>query len=165
MESFKKSWWKVPVYCIIAGLISFHLTVRIVARFMIVKLPDGSVSVDHTRSMILSGILFFVVLAVGGLLFFRKMKRQEVFCSASVMVAFNIVGGLISYFTQRTAIGASFGILCAEISEWSSFISVLLYHLNLNQWISAAIVWALPYLFVLFGKRRQQHEDLSGRTI
>lgn len=99
------------------------------------------------------GIFFAVALVIGGLLFFRRMKKREVFCSASVMVIFNVVGGLIAYFFQRTSLGSSFAVFYSEINEWSGFVSQLVHNIGLNQWIGAIIVWAVPYLFVLFAKK------------
>jgi hypothetical protein len=154
----KKSWWKVPLYCIAASRISFRLKVRIGAAFAISRLPDGTVSIDNTRWMVMSGVVFVVFLLLGGLLF-RKMSRQEVFYSASVMVVFNVIGGLISYFFQRTALGSSFAVFYSELHEWSGFVSQFVYDIGLNQWIGAVIVWAVPYLFVFFGKRLQDEKS------
>ena len=152
-ETLKKSWWKVPIYCMVAGWISFRLKVHIGPSFAISKLPDGTVSVDNTRWMVMSGIIFLVTLIIGGLLLYRRMKKKEIFCSASVMVIFNVVGGLIAYFFQRTSLGSSFSVFYSEINDWSGFVSQLVYNIGLNQWIGAMIVWIVPYLFVLFGKK------------
>lgn len=145
----KKSWWKVPLYCLAAGWICFELEVRLLGRFAIVTLPDGSITSDNTRWIIMCGILFVITIAVGGLFFFRRMSRQELFVSASVMVALNAVCSLIAYKTNGT-----FSFYWAELTEWSSFVPQLLYRLQINEWISAILTWALPYLFLLFGKSR-----------
>ncbi len=150
-ETLKKSWWQVPIYCIVAGWISFKLEVRIGSRFLITKLPDGTVSTHDTLWMIMSASIFLVTLAIGGFLFFRRMSKQEIFCSASVIVIFNVVAGLITHFFQRTI--PSFTIFYSEISTWKGFIDQLLYDIGLNQWIITIISWAIPYLFVLFGKK------------
>ena len=152
-DVLKKSWWKVLAYCVVASLISFRLKVRIGPHFAINRLPDGTVSVDNTRWMIMSVCIFLVLLIVGGLLFFRRMKKKEVFYSASVMVAVNAIGSLISYFTQRTSIGASFGVYFSELTDWSGAVSAVLYNVGLNQWLVAVFAWSVPYLFVLFGKK------------
>ena len=145
----KKSWWKVPLYCLCASWLCFQLEVRFLGRFALVTLPDGTITSDSTRWMMMSGILFVAVILVGGLCFFRKMTRKELFYSASVMAAVNVIMGLIAYWTQ-----GMFALYWAEFSEWSSFVSQLLYSVGLNQWVSAAILWVLPYLFVLFGKKK-----------
>ena len=92
----KQVWWKVPVYCIAAGFISFQLMVHLLGRFTIVTLPDGSISTDQTRWLILSGVIFVFTVGIGGF-FFRKMTRREIFCSATILVLCNIVFGLLSF--------------------------------------------------------------------
>ena len=144
----KHSWWKVPAYCILAGWVCFQLMVRVLGRFALVTLPDGTITSDNTRWMLLSGLVFVAAVVVGGLVFFRRMTRRELLCSASVMVALNAVGGLIAYKTSST-----FSFFWMEIGEWSSFVSQLLFRMNVNEWVSAAITWAVPLLFVLFGKK------------
>ncbi len=128
--TLKRSWWKVSAYCIPAGWICFQLMVRLGSQFAITCLSDGSVSVDRMRWMILSGVLFFAVLAVGGLLFFRQMSRKELFLSAGVLVVLNVAGGLIAYFARRTAIGAAFAVFYSEVSQWTGFVSQGLFWLR-----------------------------------
>ena len=96
----RKSWWKIPLYCIVASWICFQLEVRFLVRWTIVTLPDGSISTDSTRRLILNIVLFIIVVAIGGFFFFRKMTHKELFCSASVLVVLNIVFGLIAYKMQ-----------------------------------------------------------------
>jgi len=117
------------------------------------RLPDGTVATNDILWTVMSAVIFLAVLAIGGFLFFRKMSRRELFCSASVMVIFNIVGNLIAVFFQRTI--TSFTIFYSEISTWKGFIDQLLYDMGLNQWISLVITAAVPYLFVLFGKKAE----------
>lgn len=153
----KTSWWKVPLYCMVAGWICFELEVRLLGRFAIVTLPDGSITSDNTRWIIMCGILFVITIAVGGLFFFRRMSRRELFVSASVMVVLNVVCGLIAYKTNSV-----FSFYWTELTEWSSFVPQLLYRLQVNEWISAILTWALPYLFLLFGKRRSNGPPQQG---
>ena len=68
----RKSWWKIPLYCIVASWICFQLEVRFLVRWTIVTLPDGSISTDSTRRLILNIVLFIIVVAIGGFFFFRK---------------------------------------------------------------------------------------------
>ena len=148
----KESWWKVPLYCIVASWICFQLEVRLLGRWAIVTLPDGSISSDNTRWMIMSAILFLAVVFVGGILFFRKMTRKEIFYSASVLVVLNVVLGIFTYTMQQTL--SYFTILWSELTEWDSIFSQILFQFGFNQWLSAAIVWVLPpYVFLLFGKK------------
>lgn len=132
-----------------ASWICFWLEIFFISRFALVTLPDGSITADYNRDLVISGLLFIIIIAVGGLLFFRKMTRRELFCSASVLVALNILFGLISEVQQ-----GMFSFYWFEFSEWSGFVERLLFDANLNQWIGTVILWVLPYLFVLFGKKR-----------
>ena len=157
MHSTKKSWWKVPLYCIVASWICFQLEVRLLGRWAIITLPDGTITSDNTRWMIMSAFVFLAVVSIGGFLFFRKMTHKEIFCSASVLVALNIVLGIFTYATQHTF--AFFTILWSELTEWDSVFSQILLQLNLNEWLSAVIIWVLPpYIFLLFGKK-EVHTD------
>lgn len=150
----KKVWWKVPLYCVVMGWLAYQAELRLLIRFAIVRLPDGTVTINDMRSMIVSGILFAAILAVGGLIFFRRMSRKELLQSATVMVGLNIVGGLVAYSTQ-----GQFTMFYTEVIGWSNFVSKLLYQIQMNQWISSIFVWAAPYLFVLFGKKAAKGED------
>lgn len=96
----KRHWWKVPLYCLIASWICFQLEVRLLLRFAIVTMPDGSISSDSTRSLIVFAFVFVAVLLIGGLAFFRKISRRELLVSALVMVALNVVATLIAYKVQ-----------------------------------------------------------------
>lgn len=144
----RKSWWKVPLYCVIASWLCFQIETRFLARFTFKKLPDGTITVSNTRWMIMSGIVFIIVLVVGGRIFFHKMPYKELFCSASILVALNIILGVLSYKRQGV-----FWIYWIKCSEWSSIITQILHRIHVNQWISAAISWMSPYLFVFFGKK------------
>jgi hypothetical protein len=153
----KKAWWKVPLYCVVASWICFQLEVRLLGRWAIITLPDGSISSDNTRWMIMSAVLFLAIVCIGGFLFFPKMTRKEIFCSASVLVALNIVLGIFTYITQH--IFTYFSLLWSELTEWDSILSQILSQLGLNEWLSAVIIWVLPpYVFLLFGKK-EIHAD------
>lgn len=148
----KSSWYKVPLYCIVASWICFQLEIRVLLRWAIVTLPDGSVSYDNTRSMMISATVFAAVVCLGGLLFFRKMARKEIFCSACVLVALNIVLGLFTYKMQR--VFPSFALLWSALTAWDSIFSEILLQLGAHEWLSAIITWVLPpYIFLLFGKK------------
>lgn len=97
----RKSWWKVPLYCIIASWLCFQIETRFLARFTLKALPDGTITVNYTRWMIMSGMVFIIVLVVGGRTLFHNMTYKELFCSSSILVALNIILGLISYKRQE----------------------------------------------------------------
>lgn len=150
----KKTWWIVPLYCMIASWICWQINIYFVSRIASVTLPDGTISADYTIYMISSGILFFTMIVVGGIFFFRKMTRRELFCSSSVLVVLNIVFGLISHKMQMQGTMAFYWIV---LSTWSSFVSELLIAIGLNIWTITIISWVLPpYIFMLFGKRNSE---------
>ena len=62
----KRSWWKVTAYCTAASLVSFYLYVYVLGRFALVTTPDGAVTADSTRVIIVCGILFAAIVAFGG---------------------------------------------------------------------------------------------------
>lgn len=146
----KRNWWKVPLYCLIASWICFQLEVRLLLRFAIVTLPDGSISSDSTRSLIVFALVFMAVLLIGGLAFFRKISRRELLVSALVMVVLNAVVTLIAYKVQRM-----FALYWSEFTEWSIFIPQLLYKLGMepDNLLAGVLSWLAPLLFVPFGKK------------
>jgi len=151
-EMVKRIWWKVPLYCVIAGFISWYLMVGYIGRLAIVKLPDGTITSNNNIWMLLSGILFVVVLLLGGLLFFRKMTRKELLYSATVMFVLNAIMGIVSYLLPSSSITFFF----VEIAEWYSFIPQLFYKLGGTSaiaWVGSVVGWASVYLFVPFGKK------------
>lgn len=88
-----------------------------------------------------------------GILFFCKMTRKEIFCSACVLVALNIVLGLFTYKMQR--VFPSFALLWSELTAWDSIFSETLLQLGAHEWLTAIITWALPpYVFLLYGKKQ-----------
>lgn len=148
-KQYVKSWWKIPLFCIIAGWICFELEVRFLGRFAIVTLPDGTITSNNTYWMIMSAILFAITLIVGGVMFFRKMTRKELLFSASVMFVFGMVCGVITQLSNIFPIM----VFYSKIYTWCDITSQILLRLNINNWVSAAILWAVPFLFVLFGKK------------
>ena len=64
-------------------------------------LPDGSISSDNTRWMLMSAGLFLAVVCIGGFFLFRKMTRKEIFFSSSALVALNIVLGIFTYLRSE----------------------------------------------------------------
>lgn len=148
----KNSWWKVPLYCMAASWICFQLEIRWLGQWAIVTLPDGTITSDTTRWMILSAGLFLAVVLIGGLVFFRKMTRKEILFSSSVLAILNVVLGLLANLIQHTL--PYLTMLWVELNEWSSIFSQILSQLGVNPWVSAFLVWILPpYIFLFFGKK------------
>lgn len=153
----RNSWWKVPLYCMAASWICFQLEIRWLGQWALVTLPDGTITSDTARWMILSAGLFLAVVLVGGLLFFRKMSRKEILFSASVLAALNVLLGLLSYLVQHDL--PYLALFWAELTEWSGIFTQILLRLGANEWVSAFLVWLLPpYIFLLFGKKETNNQ-------
>ena len=58
----KLVWWKIPLYSVIAGFVSWWLMVSYIGRLAIVKLPDGTITSNQTVWSLLSGGVFIIVL-------------------------------------------------------------------------------------------------------
>lgn len=150
----KKVLWKIPVYCIVAGFISFHLNVLLISKLALVKIYDGTVTSDTSRVMILYALGLFTTVLLGGFLFFKNMTRKEVFLSASIMVAVNILLLSIQWILKSgTGFTAGIMLYTAEIYEWSMFIPLMLMKVIDNVWICSLVGCFVPYLFIPFGRK------------
>lgn len=145
----KRVWWKIPLYSVIAGFVSWWLMVSYIGRLAIVKLPDGAITSNQTVWSLLSGGVFIIVLLIGGLIFFRKMTKKELLCSATVMFIFHIIMTSFSFLFPLSSITMFF----LEIREWYSIVTWLIAMAGLNNWLGVVISGACVYLFVLFGKK------------
>lgn len=58
MKEAKRAWWRVPVFCVLAGQVCFRLELALGRRFAIIRLSDGSVSVNNERWLLISAALF-----------------------------------------------------------------------------------------------------------
>lgn len=144
--------WKVPVFCVAAGYISFYIYVFFVSRFGVTVLPDGSYTTNKFLTMLLSLILLAATLA-GGYLLFQKMTRSEIFTSASIIVGIHLILQLIQLLCQGSTLSFSIGMYFTYANEWCRIISEPFYLLTKNLWIGAFVVCFTPYLFVLLRKK------------
>ena len=154
-QALKDSWWKVPLYCAAAGWISYQIKIRLGPFLAMTRLSDGdsvTVALDQTRWMLLSAVLFLAVLLAGGLGFFRRMTRQELFASSTVLVVWNVASGLLTTFLSGSGILVSAALFLAQLEDWRSIFSQLASAAGLSHWLGAAAGWASPWLFVLFGR-------------
>ena len=154
MNIQKKTLWKVPLFCGIAGVLVYILSVYILLRLAIVRLPDGVITADNTRVLIIYGALFVGTLLIGGLVFLRNMARKEIFFSASIVVLYGAILIFIQWaFNLTTGPGAIWMIYLFRPFEWCSVVPLIFFRINDNFWIGVAVQVLTPYLFVLFGKR------------
>lgn len=144
--------WKVPVFCIAAGYISFYAYVFLVSRFGITVLPDGSYTANQVVSTIFSFLLFGATL-FGGNWLFRSMTRKEVFISATILVVIHLALQTLQLLSSNYDFTFRIGIYMTYANEWCRIISQLLHSMTNNVWIGAFAVCFAPYLFVLMKKR------------
>ena len=148
MKSAAKSFWKLPVYCLVMGWVCFELKVRVLSRFTVITGPGGAIESSSIRSLIVSGILFLIVVQLGGYAFCDRMSRREVTISAAVLAVLTAALDLVSHFTNSPI--AYYWAMC---SEWSRFISQIVYRIIPNEWVSAIVGWFTPFVFVPYGMR------------
>ena len=147
--------WKVPVYCAGSSWISFYLTVCIGGFFFTVKSvgADGvaQVSADPVRSAIFNGLLFLLVLLVGGLWAFRSMTKAEVAVSAGIASGIYLLIVLAQLYVPNFPLSLS--ITLAYIQNWTGTVSSFLLKLTNNLTLSVILSSFAPLLFIPFGKR------------
>ena len=154
-----KSLWKVPAYCAVASWISFYATVYLGRFFFVVQEmgADGviQVSADPIRSAIFNGVLFLVVLFVGGLWVFRNMTKKEIAVSATIMVAVYLLLDL----AQIMAPNNSASLFFVYIQNWVAIPTSCLFSLTDNLIVASIISCFSPLLFILFGRKKTEDTE------
>ena len=145
--------WKVPVFCVLAGIVSYYLTIYLGGRFYVVSSPDGGLSIGTVRILIWYGILFLAAL-LAGWFFLRGMTRRELLCSASLAAALQLLVLLIQHLFPTLIL--PFGFYLGAIFDWSAFLSQLWFALAGTDafWVGTLLSLLAPYLFVLFARAR-----------
>lgn len=153
MEIRKNTLWRAPVYCWIAGFVSYRLLLLLYRQFAVVADAENAVSIDPVKSLVASGIVFALAVA-GGRLVFQRMTRKEVFCSVSIVVVFELLMILIQRCVPITTSVISLWFLYLDFfTGWCDFILALLFRMGLDTFAAALAMCFTPYLFVLFGKK------------
>ena len=146
--------WKVPVFCIAAGIISFYLTVYTIATFGVVPLHNGHLTSNETLS---TAVMVFTFLAsfVLGWLLLRTMTKREIFWSATILVAAQLIMQTAQLATSGVDLSLSnrIGICLTYATEWCRLISVALHRFIDNLWVCAFLICFAPYVFILFGRK------------
>ena len=82
MKMRRRTLWRVPVYCVIASILSYYLT--FVLSFLYIDTDvsvnaEGAIEtmINPVRSAVLEGALFLAVLMVGGFCFFQSMTKKS----------------------------------------------------------------------------------------
>ena len=83
----KNSIWRVPLICLIAGLLYMRCYVWIVLRFGV--LAPGEI--NDTVGLLTDAGLLAAFMALGWLIFLQRQTRREVFISSSVVVVYGIL--------------------------------------------------------------------------
>ena len=147
--------WKEPVYCAISSWLSFYLTVYIGGFFFTVQTLGADdvtqVSADPIRSAIFNGVLFLIVLLVGGLWAFRSMTKAEVVLSAGIASGFYLLIILAQLHILNFPLSLS--ITLAYIQNWTGTLSSFLLKLTNNLTLSVILSSFAPLLFIPFGKK------------
>lgn len=152
----RRTIWRVPLYLILAGMLSFRLSIFLYQHFAVTISPDQVVSVDRIRSMFVSGGIWIGVLLLGGLCFFRKMTKKEIFISASAAVVIYVIVLWVQVQLQQANGGlGTVAFYLAEISGWNDFISSLLLPIVDSPVVASLLSYLSVYLFVPFGKKKE----------
>ena len=150
-DILKRSWWKLPVFLLSAGWLSFLLMANVLGRRAVITLADGTLSHDPVLWQQLHAIPLALTLLAGFLLF-RKTSRRDLLCSAAVSSALMAVFSLLSL----TRIYA-FAWLSSLMIYWADFCCTYLFKLLSAGWLYTVATWCLPFIFVLFGRKNAEH--------
>lgn len=149
--------WRIPVFCMVSGLICFYLTVYLGRFFFAVKTvgDDGSIqaSVDPVRAAIFHAVLFLVVLFAGGFWIVRSMTKAEAAVSAGIASGIYLLIVLVHLIVPDFP--SSLSVLLAYIQEWKSGLSSILMRLTDSLALSAIISSFVPLLFIPFGRAEE----------
>lgn len=153
MNQHKFGIWKVPLICLLAGILYYPLRY---VTIMIFK--DAGLSMNPI-GLLINIVYFLLVLFLGGSRFLKNMTQKEIFHSAAVVSLYGIVLSLIQLITRSTT--GSAAIVFADLNlpfNWAITPSLEAFvrhefHANMN-WIGY-LENLEPFLFVLFGKRQK----------
>lgn len=146
-----KELWKVPVFCIVAGILSWYSYIYLVVWLGVETLPDGSIGANPIATWTFSVLIFALTLLVGWRIF-RKLSKKELFCSATILVVPLLVFVILQLITSSTSpVMVQLSLYYAEVTSWGQLISDLLFLLTKNTWVSGCASAFLPYIFILLG--------------
>lgn len=154
MEIRKNTLWRVPVFCLIAGEFAYHIVLRLLIRWALVPLPDGTLTIDSGKEMLIYGLILIATLLIGRW-FFRTMNRKEIFVSASILILFDLTLTGIQFLLPPTkGAYALFFLYASRLFEWSNLIYQLIFQITGSIWAGVFLNCLAPYLFVLPGRRK-----------
>ncbi len=146
--------WRVPVYCLLSGVVTFLLTAYFGGLFFGVQTsgPDGAIllSIDPVRSALFNGVLFLTVLMIGGFVILRSMTKAEIALSAAIAIGFYLSITLLQILLPNFPLSVS--VALAYVQNWSGILSSFLVRLTGQLYLSAILACFAPALFIPFGK-------------
>ena len=155
MKKFPGSWWRIPAYCAVAGIVTFWLTVMIGGRFVAVTGmgADGipTISVDPIRSALFNGILFVAVLLLGGLWFLKGMTKREIAVSASIASLIYLL--LVALQIYLPDLAGRYVMQISHLQNWIAIPGALLSQLIRDVRAGIWMTNFTPFLFILFGRK------------
>ena len=160
MRSWTKTIWQVPLFCVVAAWVDFHILAIPLIRMSRFTLPDGTVTTDRTRLMAVYAIIF-AVNAIAAWFCFHKRTRKELFYSAALLTAYGLVILVAQWIFQITT---------GPIACWFYYLhrplEVFTFPDQLLVWLVTRFTDSvflpsipgcfLPFLFVLLGRRTPQ---------
>ena len=154
LKKYKKSFWRIPLISVIAGLLYTPCYVRIVLRFGVIE-PGV---IDSKVSLLTSGGLLIVFLLLGWIALLRNETRMEIFVSASIVVVYGLLLWVIQVLSGSTTGPAAVVFMrLAMPLEWMGFPSSLGFYLREHMSITIPFIgflnYFIPWLFVLKRKK------------
>lgn len=151
-----KTIWRVPAVTVIGGYIGWYILVRLLT-FALVTQPDGTITSDVNRQLLIYGLYTVLFVGITGILFLRKLSRKEIFQSATVVVVFVLLMNAVSYLMGPiSGEKAAMMIHLAMPFEWMDFPHTLIYRITGEYTLLGSVLRSfMPYLFVLFGKNEK----------
>lgn len=135
--------WKVPLFCMASGFLTFYAYAFLVSRFAVEKLPDGSYAANDTLTFLFSAI-FFVFTLITGHFFLRNMTVQERFLSAAIQVILL----LLALFMQLNT------MLTVYATEWSRVINRAVFAVSKDTYTGAFLNCFAPFALSPTKKRK-----------
>lgn len=151
-----KTIWRVPAITVIGGYIGWYVLVRLLT-FALVTQPDGTITVDVDRQLLIYGAYTVLFVGITGFLFLRKLSRKDIFQSATVVVLLMLLMTACSYLMGPiSGEKAAMMIHLAMPFEWMDFPRTLLYRITGEYTLLGSVLRSfMPYLFVLFGRKEK----------
>lgn len=148
--------WDLPVFCAIAGIISFVLEVSLLSRFAIVETiaEDGTrtVTADPVKNLLISALIFAAVLAAAGIGVARKLDRKSVFFSGLIMAGYRLALTILGAVGVTGSLAATVAT-ASLLTNWSNFVSLGLLQLGTPLPVISVVFCAVPFLFLIFARK------------